>query len=338
MRDQARRPVRDWQAWLAILCIVAIAAACALISAGIATLSSPAASEDTPVTTAVTPPPTRTSAATPPPTATVGETSRTTTPLAPPAAPSATSQEATPIYGYRVVNEYPHDPSAFTQGLVYEEGVFYEGTGLTLGRSSLRKVALETGEVLQSRNLEPEYFGEGISVVGEHIWQLTWQNHVAFLYDKGTFEQLDTVQYPTEGWGLTYDGERLIMSDGTATLYFRDPNTFEVLGQVAVYDEQGPVTRLNELEYIDGQVLANVWMTDYIAVIDPSTGRVDAWLDLAGLRDQPGLRGEIDVLNGIAYDAAGDRLFVTGKLWPTLYEIEIVADDAVAFLPLVSQR
>lgn len=338
MRQLAQRPVRHWQAWLALLCLVAIAAACAPVSAGVATLSLPGANGDTPVTTAVTPPPTRTSATTPPPPATVGETSMMATPLAPPAAPSPRPQEATPIYGYQVVNEYPHDPSAFTQGLVYEEGVFYEGTGLTLGRSSLRRVALETGEVLQIHNLEPEFFGEGISVVGDRIWQLTWQNHLAFLYDRETFEQLDTVQYPTEGWGLTYDGERLIMSDGTATLYFRDPNTFEVLDQVAVYDELGPVARLNELEYIDGQVFANVWTTDYIAIIDPSTGRVDAWLDLTGLLDLSELPGEVDVLNGIAYDAASGRLFVTGKLWPALYEIEIVADDAVAFLPLVSRR
>ncbi|MGC9333221.1 MAG: glutaminyl-peptide cyclotransferase [Anaerolineae bacterium] len=244
----------------------------------------------------------------------------------------------TPVYGYRVVQTYPHDPQAFTQGLVYEDGVLYEGTGLTLGQSSLRKVELETGEVLQIHNLEPEYFGEGIAVVGDRIWQLTWQNHVAFLYDKETFEQLDTVQYATEGWGLTYDGKRLIMSDGTATLYFRDPHTFEVLGQVTVYDEKGPVTRLNELEYIDGQVFANVWTTDWIAIIDPVHGRVGAWLDLTALVEEADLPPEVDVMNGIAYDVAGERLFVTGKWWPTLYEIEIVGADAQAFLPLTSRH
>jgi glutamine cyclotransferase len=256
----------------------------------------------------------------------------TVTPIAPPATSSPTPKAATPVYGYRVVNEYPHDPSAFTQGLVYEEGIFYEGTGLTLGQSSLRRVAVETGEVLQIHNLGPECFGEGVSVVGDRIWQLTWQNHVAFLYDKETFEQLDTVQYPTEGWGLTYDGKRLIMSDGTAILYFRDPDTFKVLGHVVVHDDQGPVSRLNELEYIHDQVLANVWMTDRIAIIDPITGRVDAWLDLAGLLDRSHLPAEVDVLNGIAYDVAGERLFVTGKWWPTVYEIEIVADGAAADL------
>lgn len=310
IREYARLPVWHRQAWLILLCTVIVAAACAPAPLNIAA---------------------------PAPTTAVDEALVTATPIAPAAASSHSAQEATPVYGYRVLNEYPHDPYAFTQGLVYEDGILYEGTGLTLGRSSLRRVALETGEVLQIHNLDPELFGEGISVVDDRIWQLTWQNHMAFLYDKETFQQLATVQYPTEGWGLTYDGERLIMSDGTATLYFRDPNTFELLGQIAVHDEQGPVARLNELEYINGQVFANVWTTDRIAIIDPATGRVDAWLDLTGLLDLSDLPEEVDVLNGVAYDSAGNRLFLTGKWWPALYEIEIIGNEIATFLPLVSQ-
>ncbi len=302
---------RHKQAWLALLCIMAVVAGCA---PAYAIVPAPA------------------------PTAATSGTAVRTTPSSPHAGPSANTEKGTPVYGYRVVNEYPHDPYAFTQGLVYEDGIFYEGTGLTLGRSSLRKVALETGEVLQIHYLGSQYFGEGISVVGDRIWQLTWQNHVAFLYDKETFEQLDTIHYPTEGWGLTYDGERLIMSDGTATLYFRDPATFEALGQVTVYDDEGPVTRLNELEYINGKVFSNVWTTNRIAIIDPLTGRVEAWLDLTGLLDGVELPSEVDVLNGIAYDAAGERLFVTGKWWPVLYEIEIIRYDTATFLPLAARH
>jgi glutamine cyclotransferase len=243
----------------------------------------------------------------------------------------------TPVYTYRILQEYPHDPDAFTQGLVYEDDILYEGTGLT-GQSSLRKVDLETGGILQIHEMASVYFGEGIAVVGNRIWQLTWQNQTAFLYDKQTLSELDTVHYPTEGWGLTYDGTRLIMSDGTATLYFRDPDTFQLLGQVQVYDDQGPVVRLNELEYIEGQVFANVWQTDRIAIIDPGTGRVEAWLDLTGLLDPADVTQAVDVLNGIAYDADTTRLFVTGKLWPKLFQIEIFAPQSSAFLPLVGHR
>ena len=260
------------------------------------------------------------------------------TPTAAPVAgdtPSAPAEPATITYGYRVINVYPHDPEAFTQGLVYEDGLFYEGTGL-YGRSSLRHVAIETGEVLQIHNLAAAYFGEGIAVVGDRIWQLTWREHTAFLYDKATFEQLDTVQYPTEGWGLTYDGTRLIMSDGTANLYFRHPETFELLGQVGVHDDDGPVVRLNELEYIGGQVYANIWQTDLIAIIDPASGRVVGWIDLTGLLQADRYPQAVDVLNGIAYDAAGGRLFVTGKLWPKLFEIELVS-PSLSYLPLIAR-
>lgn len=229
-----------------------------------------------------------------------------------------------PVSGYRVVAEYPHDPEAYTQGLVFIDGELYEGTGL-YGRSSLRRVDLETGDVLQAVELRPRYFGEGIAVVEDGIFQLTWQNGLAILFDRETFEPVDTFRYETEGWGLTTDGEKLIMSGGTNHLVFRDPETFEVLEVVAVTDGDTPVNLLNELEYVDGEVWANVYRTDFIARIDPATGKVLGWIDLSGLlseEDRAG--GEVDVLNGIAYDAESGRLFVTGKLWPKLYEIEVV--------------
>lgn len=224
-------------------------------------------------------------------------------------------------YGYTVINRYPHDPAAFTQGLVYLDGVFYEGTGMR-GASSLRRVEVETGNVLQRHNLAAQYFGEGIAVVGEQIYQLTWQEGVAFLYDRATFEEEGRFSYTGEGWGLAYDGERLIMSDGSATLTFRDPATFAPLGTIQVHDEYGPVLRLNELEYIAGEVYANIWQTNFVVRIDPETGRVTGRIDLAGLLSAEE-RQSADVLNGIAYDAGGDRLFVTGKWWPALFEIRL---------------
>jgi glutamine cyclotransferase len=259
-------------------------------------------------------------------------------PPSPSPSPSPTAQisrpaQETPIYGYRVINVFPHDRKAFTQGLVWEDGLLYEGTGL-VGQSSLRKVDLETGAVLQIHPIDPNYFGEGIAIYGDQIFQLTWQDQIAFLYDKKTFEQLDTFTYPTEGWGLTFDGSHLIMSDGTATLYFRDPGTFAVVDQVQVHDENGPVIRLNELEYIQGQVYANVWQTDRVAIIDPATGQVTAWLNLAGLLEPEDFIQPVDVLNSIAYDAANDRIFVTGKWWPKLFEIELVLPERT-YLPLV---
>jgi len=238
----------------------------------------------------------------------------------------------TPVYTYTVVNTYPHDPDAFTQGLVFTDSVLYEGTGL-YGGSSLRRVDLETGAVLQSYTLTKQYFGEGIAVYSDTIVQLTWREHVAFVYDRVTFSPTGQFTYTTQGWGLTHDGQRLIMSDGSSTLFFRDPQTFSETGRVQVHDEFGPVTRLNELEYIHGQVYANVWLTDRIARIDPQTGQVTAWIDLTGLRP-PGT----DVLNGIAYDGVNDRLFVTGKWWPSLFEIELVPPTPEPyrfFLPLV---
>ncbi|MCL6511898.1 MAG: glutaminyl-peptide cyclotransferase [Anaerolineae bacterium] len=238
--------------------------------------------------------------------------------------PTATLQPAPAAitYTYAVVNVYPHDPGAFTQGLVYADGVLYESTGLN-GRSSLRRVALETGEVLQRRDLAPEYFGEGLALFNDRLIQLTWQNNIGFVYDANSFEPLQTWAYPTEGWGLTHDGTHLIMSDGSATLRFLDPYTFAVQREVMVTDGGRPVARLNELEYINGEVFANVWMTDWIARIDPHTGRVLGWVDLSGLL-APEERAGTDVLNGIAYDPQGGRLFVTGKLWPKLFEITLV--------------
>ncbi len=226
-----------------------------------------------------------------------------------------------PVYGYRVIATYPHDPDAFTQGLVYYQGDFYEGTGLH-GRSSLRKVDLETGRALQFRALPDQYFGEGVTLFNDRLYQLTWQSHVGFIYDRASFDFLTSFQYPTEGWGLTQNGRELIMSDGTPTLHFLDPETLQELRQVSVRDDKGPVWRLNELEYIDGEVFANVWQTDRIARIDPETGRVTAWIDLSGLLP-PADRTGADVLNGIAWDASGGRLFVTGKLWPKLFQIEL---------------
>jgi glutamine cyclotransferase len=264
-----------------------------------------------------TPTPTPTDTATHPPTL-------TSTPI-PTATHTPTSTPGPDQYSYSVVNEYPHDPQAFTQGLVFEDGYLYEGTGL-YGHSSLRRVELETGKVLQMLELSSEYFGEGIAIYdGNKVAQLTWRSQVGFIYDKVDFELLDQFTYATEGWGLTYDGNRLIMSDGTSTLHCLDPETLEETSTLEVIDPDGPVERLNELEYIRGEIYANVFTTDMIAVIDPTTGRVTAWIDLQGLLG-PEQAEEADVLNGIAYDAGADRLFVTGKLWPSLFEIELVPD------------
>jgi glutamine cyclotransferase len=237
-----------------------------------------------------------------------------------------TSPSAIQVCTVRIVNTFPHDRAAFTQGLVFEDGGFYEGTGLN-GQSTLRRVALESGEVVQSISLSPEHFGEGIVAWQDRIVQLTWKAGVGFVYDKGSFELLDTFRYPTEGWGITHDGRRLIMSDGTPTLRFWDPATFGEIGSVEVHAGTDPVTRLNELEYIDGKVFANIWQTDFIAIIDPDTGQVTAWIDLQGLLGPEDYIEPVDVLNGIAYDASSGRLFVTGKLWPKLFEIALISPD-----------
>jgi glutaminyl-peptide cyclotransferase len=226
-----------------------------------------------------------------------------------------------PVQGYRIVRAYPHDPDAFTQGLQYVDGVFYEGTGLN-GRSSVRKVRIESGEVLQKRDLPQEHFGEGIAVLKSELFELTWQSRVAFVYDKVSFEPKRRLSYAGEGWGLTHDGRSLIMSDGTDELRVLDPSTFVERRRIRVTAAGAPVRRLNELEVVRGEIFANVWMTDYVARIDPSSGRVTAYVDLHGLLS-PAERARTDVLNGIAYDAEHDRLFVTGKLWPKVFEIKI---------------
>lgn len=230
--------------------------------------------------------------------------------------------EGTELYTYDVVGEHPHDPDAFTQGLVLQEGVLFESTGL-YGESSLRRVDRTTGAVLQRHDLAPDLFGEGITVLGDQIVQLTWTSAKGFVYDRESFQPERQFSYETEGWGLTHDGNRLVMSDGTARLYFLDPLGLDVVGEVSVTWQGAPVERLNELEYIDGHVFANVWLTDRIAIIDPGTGRVVSWLDLEGLLP-PDERDDADVLNGIAFDAETGYLLVTGKLWPRLYEIELV--------------
>lgn len=239
----------------------------------------------------------------------------------PPERLTAQSPAATlPTVGYLTVRSYPHDSSAFTQGLEYVNGFFYEGTGLA-GRSSIRKVRVETGEVLQKYDLTGDHFGEGITLFDNRLFQLTWQSGVAFVYDPATFRQLRSYRYPGEGWGLTHDRTHLIMSDGTEFLRVLDPATFKEVRRVRVTAAGQPVKNLNELEYVKGEILANVWMTDYIARIDPATGQVNSYIDLRGLMP---LRERDAVLNGIAYDSASDRLFVTGKLWPRLFEIKVV--------------
>ena len=223
--------------------------------------------------------------------------------------------------GQKVVHTYAHDPQAYTQGLVYYEGFLYESTGL-FGKSSLRKVELATGKVLQQIDLPSAYFGEGIALWKDKIIQLTWQSKIGFVYDRTTFKQLSTFTYSREGWGLTHDGKRLIESDGSSTLYFWDPETFKEIGHLDVVDKGGPVSNLNELEYIQGEIYANQYQTERIARISPSTGHVIAWIDLPGLLTTTE-RAQTDVLNGIAYDAKQNRLFITGKQWPKLFEIEM---------------
>ena len=225
-------------------------------------------------------------------------------------------------YTCNVVQEYPHDPAAFTQGLLYYEGVFYESTGLN-GQSSVRRVEIETGEVLMQHRLASNFFGEGLTLFGGRLIQLTWLSQTGFIYDVTDFSELETFRYTGQGWGLTHDGVRLIMSDGTGTLRFLDPETLEETGRVAVRNNGAPVNNLNELEYVEGEVFANVWLTDTILRIDPDTGEVLATIDCSGLLSGSE-QSEAGVLNGIAYDPETKRLWVTGKRWPKLFEIELV--------------
>ena len=229
----------------------------------------------------------------------------------------------TPVFGYRIVHVYPHDHEAFTQGLEYRGGFLYEGTGLN-GRSTLRKVDLQTGRVLQEIPVDRQYFGEGITLINSRILELTWKANQGFMYDLASFRSLGEFSYPGEGWGLTNDGHHIYMSDGTAHIRVWDPSTLQETRRITVHDGAQSVDMLNELEYVHGEIYANVWQTDRIAIINPSDGIVKGWIDLTGLLTPAEAADGADVLNGIAYDSLGDRLFVTGKLWPKLFEIQLV--------------
>lgn len=228
------------------------------------------------------------------------------------------------LYTYEIINTYPHDPKAFTQGLVYLDGFLYESTGL-YGASSLRQVKLEDGTVIKQVNLSKNYFAEGIAAHNGRIIQLTWREKCGLVYDLPSFTVQETFSYRTEGWGLTCNGEFLIMSDGSSVLTFLDPETFLPVKQIKVTVDHKPLPNLNELEYIKGKIYANVWLTDYIVIIDPKTGLVTGRIDLTGLLDPTSHPGHsVDVLNGIAYDESFDRLFVTGKFWPKIFEIKLL--------------
>ena len=228
------------------------------------------------------------------------------------------------VYGYQVVATYPHDPMAFTQGLVFRDGFLYESTGLN-GRSTVRKVRLETGEVIDQVMLGQQFFGEGLTDWGGQLLQLTWRSNLGFVYDLSTLEAKRTFPIKGEGWGFTHDSASLIMSDGTSLLRYLDPVTFEEIGSYTVRDGGSPVSNLNELEFVRGEIYANVWQTDRLVIIAPTTGEVTGWIDLAGLLPASDRPVSVDaVLNGIAYDAKSDRLFVTGKLWPKLFEVKLV--------------
>jgi glutamine cyclotransferase len=235
---------------------------------------------------------------------------------------ASANAEQTARYGYRVVQVFPHDPQAFTQGLIFRDGFLYESIGLE-GKSELRKVRLETGEVVERRAVAAEHFAEGLADFGDRLFQLTWRSQIGFVYGLRDFTPLRTFSYVGEGWGLASDARRLIMSDGTATLRFIDPESLRETGRVQVTEQGRPTSNLNELEVIKGQIFANVWQSDHIVIIEPSDGRVAGRIDLTGLlpiEDRPG----VDVLNGIAWDRERDRLFVTGKWWPKLFEIQMV--------------
>jgi len=227
-------------------------------------------------------------------------------------------------YGYEVVNVYPHDSKAFTQGLFFDSGKLYEGTGQE-GSSSLREVDLITGNVERQLNLESNLFGEGITMYDNLIYQVTWTSKVGFVYSKNDFKLVRKIYYQSEGWGLTTVDNNIVMSDGTSTLWFYDPDMFSIVSKIEICDDKGPVEQLNELEYINGEIWANVWMTDRIARIEPKSGRVTGYIDLSGLLNDPQIDTDLNVLNGIAYDKENERIFVTGKNWPKLFEIRLKA-------------
>jgi glutamine cyclotransferase len=223
---------------------------------------------------------------------------------------------------YEVVSSYPHDPTSFTQGLLWHDGSLYEGTGLE-SQSKLRRLEFPSGKVLKEINLSSEYFGEGLALVNNRLIQLTWKSHRGFVYDLDSFKQLQEFAYDTEGWGLTYDGGNLILSDGSSNLFYLDPQTFKPIRKLAVTMNGQPLTEINELEFIEGEIWANVWQTDMIVRIDPSTGRVTSFMNLKAILAPSDRTGREDVLNGIAYDAEKKRIFITGKLWPRIFEIRI---------------
>jgi glutamine cyclotransferase len=239
------------------------------------------------------------------------------------ASSTGAQRQPAPVRGFKVVATFPHDPAAFTQGLVFSEGEFYESTGLN-GESSLRRVEIATGKVLQQVKVDSEYFAEGLALVGDELLQLTWQHQRGFVYDRKTFAQKRTFPYKGEGWGMTYDAAGgLVMSDGSDTLTFLDAKTLAATRTIRVRDAGRPVSQLNELEWVEGEIWANVWMTDRIARISPATGEVSAWLDLSSLWPASQRQPPADVMNGIAYDKATRRIFVTGKKWPRLYQIAV---------------
>ena len=227
-----------------------------------------------------------------------------------------------PKYGYQIVNIWPHDSNAFTQGLILVDGKLLESTGQE-GSSSLRRIELETGKILKKVDVPMPYFAEGIAVLNGKIYQLTWQHQLGFIYDLQSFKLLGEFKYQGEGWGLTTDGTSLIMSDGSNRIRFIDPSNFRVTKTINVVDGTTPVGALNELEFVQGEIYANIWHDDRIAVVDPQNGRLKAWIDLTGLMPAEDLQDEEAVLNGIAYDQSSNRLFVTGKLWPRVFEIRI---------------
>lgn len=246
--------------------------------------------------------------------------------------PSHAAGSQPPEYTFKIVRDYPHDPAAFTQGLVYRDGFLYEGTGLN-GQSQLRKVRLENGEVLQHIDLASEYFGEGIAIVQNKVIQLTWRSHIGFIYNFADFKLLRQFSYSGEGWGLASRGNELFMSDGTAEIRVLDAATLKEKRRFTVRDGATRIDQLNELEFVEGELFANIWQTDRIARISPQTGKVVGWIDLTGLLSPIYRRQEGAVLNGIAYDAAHKRLFVTGKLWPKIFEIQLVPKHAIPQQP-----
>jgi len=256
--------------------------------------------------------------------ATVVPATATTAAVPAPAVQTPPAPAAVPRYGYQIVNTWPHDAASFTQGLVYQDGFFFESGG-QYGQSTLRRVLPESGQVLEKIEVPPAYFAEGLTLWQDKLIQLTWREQTGFVYDRATLAQTGVFTYPTEGWGITHDGARLIVSDGTPLLYFWDPVTLTESGRITVTYQGQPVNEINELEYVNGEIFANIWQTDLIVRIDPATGKITGIIELPGLlQTAPTGQTPVDVLNGIAYDPEGDRLFVTGKWWPWLFEIDLV--------------